>query len=188
MKKLLVLLLVLGMASYASAALQISVNGDPNPEDSTIYLDVSDTVMLDIYSTVPIAAGDPGENEYWGLTCQTSCGYISGGMAVQVGADWSFEIFDDAAGVGMGNLPQGENGVGGMMATFGAPIPADTLYDEIIFHCESLNGPTTVTLWRADDGGVVFETWDTVVIHQIPEPATMALLSLGGLFLLRRRK
>lgn len=190
MKKLLVLMLVLGMASAASAALQISVGGVMNPEDSTIYLEPSQTIELDIWSDVPLGSGDPGENAYWVLVAPTSCAVITGGMPVIEESWFSYDgPYDDAAGV-MTGVPEGENGVWASLATFGGPFPADTpLFDGIIFHCETDNGPTVVTLWNAGGGGVIEgEPWDTVTIHQIPEPMTVALLGLGGLFMLRRRK
>ncbi|MHC4575644.1 MAG: PEP-CTERM sorting domain-containing protein [Planctomycetota bacterium] len=57
------------------------------------------------------------------------------------------------------------------------------LIDDIVFHCE---GPGDVTMTLIfNDFTTVF---DTLTIHQIPEPATLALLGLGGLFLMRRRK
>jgi hypothetical protein len=37
------------------------------------------------------------------------------------------------------------------------------------------------------DGGVG-TLLDTLTIHQVPEPTTLALLGLGGLLALRRRK
>jgi hypothetical protein len=43
-----------------------------------------------------------------------------------------------------------------------------------------------VQLWATPDGAF-WELADTVVIHQIPEPVTMALLGLGGVLLSRRR-
>jgi hypothetical protein len=193
MKKLLVLLLVLGMASAASAALQISVNGDPEPVDSQIYLFPSDTIELDVYSDIDLVPGGEGENMYWVLTVDTALGSISGGRVAVADphTDWYFDgPYDDAVGNGIQGLPAGQNGVLGYVATLGATIPAQTLFDQIIFHCEWDSGPTVITLWAADPSTATVdqEPWDTVTIHQIPEPMTVALLGLGGLFLLRRRK
>jgi len=198
MKKLLILMLVLGLASIASAALQISVHipaqeGIPDPidygylpPDSEIKLLPSQYLYLDIGTDIPITAGGEGEGQ-WALTCQTSCGAISGGVAVIQDSDWEIGIEEDAVGNDILGLPDGDNGVWGWVFTFGKAIPAGTIYDEILFHCETDNGPTVVTLWYVDADGYVQSAWDTVTIHQIPEPASMLLLGLGGL-LLRRRK
>lgn len=189
MKKLLVLLLVLGMASVAGAALQISVNGNMEPEDSTIYLWPSQEIELDIYSTVDLASGDPGENEYWVLVAPTSCATISGGAPALAHDDYSFDGPYQAQG-NVGGVPEGEDGIAALQVTFGVVFPAMTpIWDSIIFHCEIDNGPTTVTLWNAGTTGQISgDPWDQVTIHQVPEPMTVALLGLGGLFLLRRRK
>jgi len=49
MKKLLALMLVLGMASFANAAITISVNGSTTGPD-VITIGVSDTVTIDIWN------------------------------------------------------------------------------------------------------------------------------------------
>jgi hypothetical protein len=193
MKKLLTLVLVLGLTSMAYAiptGWQISVGGNPEPEDSTIILEPSDIIILDIYSTLPITPGS-GEG-YWALVASEACATISGGYAVPEHADYFIEIYDDAKGAGGMPIPDGpqgpENGVWGQTFTFGAEIPPGILYDGIEFHCETDNGPTVVTLYQITDNWELGEILDQVVIHQIPEPTTMALLGLGGLLLLRRRK
>ena len=187
MRKLLVVLLVFAMSSAASAALQISIGGDPEPIDSEIWLTPSQTITLDVWTDAPIVSGVRPDNQYWALVAQTSCADISGGMAVISDDDWSFDIGDDAAGMGV-PVGQGENGVWGYIVTFGPDIPVGVIFDEILFHCVIDNGPTDIILYELDDGGGMVGIWDTAVIHQLPEPATIALLGLGGLALLRRRK
>ena len=186
MRKLLILTLVLGLTSVASAALQISVNGDQNPIDSTIYLTPSQEIMLDIWTDIDIPTGGAGEG-MWALTCNTGCATITGGDVVISNADWDIGIEQDAVGSGVVGLPAGHNGVMGYIYCSGAAIPAGTIYDYIVFHCETDNGPTVVSLVQLDDYMNVIAEWDTVTIHQVPEPASMLLLGLGGL-LLRRRK
>ena len=60
-------------------------------------------------------------------------------------------------------------------------LPGGAAY-EYVFHCEDV-GTVVIQLWEDPDYENVA---DTLIIH-IPEPVSVALLSLGGL-LLRRRK
>ena len=185
MRKLLTLILVLAMASVTNAALQISVDGNWNPVDSEIVLVPSDEVILDIWTDAAIPDGLT-----WALICNTSLGTITGGAYVgpDDGGNILGFIYEPASAYGV-VVPPGEDGVMGGIAVFsGSGIAADTLlYDGIVFHCEA-EGETLITLGLVSDStGEIIEVMDSVIIHQIPEPATIALLGLGGL-LLRRKK
>ena len=82
MRKLLVLMLVLGMASLASATLQISIDGMPTPDpvDSEIWLTPSQTIILDIYTDALIT--DAHGTTTWVLRATSGAGSVSGGMVV----------------------------------------------------------------------------------------------------------
>ena len=190
MKKLLALILVLGFASLASAGLQISVNGIQEPLESEIVLMPSETVILDIWTDADIA-GDAG---YYAMIVGIGNGSITGGDVVVDPANQGVSVYDDAVNVGGIPVPEGTNGVWGGVTVFpGEPvIPAgSTLIDGILFHCEAPDinpGDTLVQLVEVDGfTWTVTGVLDEVVIHQIPEPASLALLGLGGLFLRRRK-
>jgi hypothetical protein len=188
MKNILVVLTVLATASVASAGLFISVNGDPNPPDTQINIYPSDVVILDVTgdgeTLAPTAA--------WMLV--QGPGTISGGVNVYPGSLSSIYTYVPGSGDGFEDLlPWFEsmgyaNVVGASYADFaegGAIQPPTTgkLVDEVSFHCEDF-GEVIVTLADASLEGV----FDTQVIHQIiPEPITLALLGIGGLFLRRRK-
>jgi hypothetical protein len=186
MKKLLVFMLVLGIASMANAMiLGISVNGDQDPVDSEIFLAPSETLELDIFDTEGYAIGD---DVYFVLVTDPAKGAIAGGV-VNLGAPENAPadsfVMDDA--VGNGFWPGPENGVGGGIVYYGTSgtYGPGTYIDGIEFHCVA-EGDAIVALWTSPD----FVAWtleDSVVIHQIPEPMTVLLLGLGGLFLRRRK-
>lgn len=185
MKKLLVLLLVLGMASTASATLQISVNGNQEPVDSEITLSQSETITLDIWTDADIPQFGGGA---WMLICDTTMGSIDPGISLVSGYSYGDPPYTaDKAEI---IPPAGLEGIWGFYADFAGTSAGTTLYDEIIFHCEYGDPPHDVTIYLMDapDGSPASIVYDAVVIHQVPEPMTVALLGLGGLFLLRRRK
>ncbi len=164
MKKLLALMLVLGMASFANAALILSINGDTTQD--VISIPVSGNVTIDVYQTTDSPA------EWW-------LGYTGPGEWMRATAHLYIPPAPDTMVVDDG-------GYGAVW--FQGRIPTATVnYDpgkwfDVDFHCTGL-GDAIITLYAANGETVL----DTATIHQIPEPAMIALLGLGGLFLRRRK-
>ena len=182
MKKLLVLMLVLGIAGIAQAGFLISVDGVVDPEDSTIVLQPSQEVIIDIHGV------------------DNPVGAVGGWLLIQgpgsIDASSPTNLWANSAAGNMADPPLADYIAA--LAGYGYPgvvdiiewevkdtdepfdAPNGLLIDGLVFHCE---GPEDVILTLCDLELTVF---DTQVIHQ-PEPATVMLLTLGGLLLRRRR-
>ena len=178
MKKLLVLMLVFGIASMATAGLQISVEGNPDPVDSEYTLLPSEELILDIHAT------GEGNAVYYALVADQAVATISGGMLVgDASLDMSGYLYMFAPYIGIEVPPMG--GIMGNVTFLSGVIPDGAIVDGILFHCEGPDDALISLYSSLDSAGWQLE--DTLIIHQIPEPITMALLGLGGLFLRRRK-
>jgi len=200
MKKLLVLLMVLGFTTSASAVVDLNLSvtldpyGDPqyieDPADSQISIVPSEEIWIDVHGTVP-----SGEYLNTWIIAQGPA-TMSGGVVLQ--GDGGVTEYDPSAELSPGYTwenffaDQGYSGVSPMIEFVGfvdstEPFSDLTgiLLDEKLLHCEDL-GDVTISILNADTGE--YEVYDQLVIHQIPEPMTVALLGLGGLFLIRRRR
>jgi hypothetical protein len=195
MKKLLVLMLVASLTALANGMmLDISVGGFPtvpkgtleSPTDSGVILTEvpSQYIMLDIGSNGYIPGG--ADDLYWGLVVRDNYeGTItldSGRCLMPPAPDLSSML---TAADNDEFFPGSGGTYGCVMSGAGVTAAAGIYFDEIIFHCDSPHD-VVIELWSTLDYGT-FILEDAVIIHQIPEPATIALLSLGGL-LLRKRK
>jgi len=192
MKKLIFVLTVLAIASVSNAALKISVNGVVDPPDTQIVLKPSETAVIDIW-------GDGQTPQPWdGWLIAEGPGTTANGVLLYQGSLSSLVTFagDELAGMKAWLESIGYNAVGGVSnAVFAdGAIPSKPLegklVDEILFHCEA-RGDVLLTLVNIFDPGTgeppTLTVMDTQIIHQIPEPITLALLGLGGLFLRRRK-
>lgn len=159
MKKLLILMLILGMASAANAAIEL---------DGPAIMNVGDTVSIGIYNTDGV--------DY---LAYMSVFYISEG------------------GFAMSN-PQ-LTALAGDLSSFSAPYEYSDIKEiEVTLKGTSIPGIQFTWDLQYLDGCVTVwvELWDNSDLSapvdsleiNTPEPMTLALLGLGGLFVLRRRK
>ena len=199
MKKLLILMLVLGLTSAASATVTLSISVDVdkdgpidpvlNPAETDIYLTPSQEIWIDIQGTVPmgeytavyLVAQGPGEMSggtmrqgTGGLTDYDPADELDTGYTWQ---DFMTEYF---------SLDGVSNAIAFVELVDSSTTPgalSGVMMDERLFHC---TGPDDVKLTLVDGDANFGHVYAEAYIHQ-PEPMTIALLGLGGLFLRRRR-
>jgi len=170
MKKFLVMLTVLAAISSATV-LELSFNGMVNGPENNMAV----TMMPSEYAMIDVNAIN----------------------ATLPKLNWDLTVLGPGTIAKLGNLhiPPSPNGA---MVDYSASYPTYSAYvsfrgaiDTSVggigrywdteFHCD---GPGVVVITLMDTGG---NTLDTITISQIPEPMTVALLGLGGLFLRRRK-
>lgn len=170
MKKLLVLALVLSLSSMASATMVLTVNGQTAGREIT--LEPSDIITLGMSSDI---GGTPAFGLYYidVLKAEKPFYTLSNVHMMAAAGDkgavigpYTFDVYDEYEIT--------------VASTTGQNAPGSQV--EGTFHCDGI-GNVNIVLWDAA-GNIL----DELTIIQVPEPATIAMLGLGGLALLRRRK
>ena len=170
MRKLVILTLVLGLASVANAALVLSIDGDTDTKEIT--LDPSDSVVIDIYNT---------DGEIY--LSYLDIGWMTEGLYSLSNPHLTALAGDLAKVVGPYEVPAYDIHEVEVTLAQGEGLSTPGSQFEITLHCEG-EGDVYVCLFVDPD---YVNPADALVIHQTPEPMTIALLGLGGLFLRRRK-
>jgi hypothetical protein len=176
MKHIVVLLMFLSMVATVNATMVITVNlGDGiwvDYADSKLVIAPSDNILigiLEVPGTAPVAP------QTLALGITNGLGSLNAtGMLTKTGV--TAALTDDA-------LAAASFGVQNpfVLLNVTTAISSGLLVRNVGFHCE---GPGDCTFYLVDNNG---EVLDSQVIHQIPEPMTIALLGMGGLAMFRRR-
>ena len=195
MRKLLILMLVLGMASAANAAFTLVTATGPAPGVAPGQGDYSDPVdsELNIAPTDYLWVGIYNDTD--GTTAVPQKGQFL--LALGTGpASWTYgsQMYQPPLVMGTSNVYYGNSmdmGIGlgptdiwYAVLTDGVPGTFNLagVLDAKELHCLELGEDAVVTLLDT-----TLTVLDQITIHQIPEPMTMALLGVGALFLRRRK-
>jgi len=168
-------MLFLSMAVVANAGLKIYVKIGDN-----FWADYADSKLVITPSTVlqlgvmDITGQTQPESLALGLTYGPASLDASGVVALQGVNAMMQNDATAAAALGL------QNPFVSMAIT--KPTSMGMLVRSIFFHCD---GPGDATIALVDDDGYIV---DSQVVHQIPEPATMMLLGLGGVLAAIRKK
>ncbi len=170
MKKLVALILVLGLATVANAGLTL-VSTD-------MELSTSETAIISIDS-----AGDVSSQQEFYLNL-SGPGLLDVSAAINLinSNSEGASVIDIGA---LGDPPTPGNFIFMDLAILGGPpappVTAGTgVVGNIVLTCQGM-GDVTLTLSGSESGEL-----SSLVITQIPEPITLALLGLGGLFIRRK--
>jgi len=184
---MIVLLTVVVLGAVAEAGFQIGmryVDGRPFDPDTDV-LDINESLYLSVYTDEP----EHGHlNQYaWALVCDKSLANIMGGEAGP-DAPWGVTFYGPASQLWdiPGSVPEDEDGRYG--AIEGVQDIDPGLYLDKFLYTPISAGDVLVRFLRLDtSGGEIVRVPDSIVIHQVPEPVTIALLGLGAFFTLRRK-
>ena len=184
MKKFLIFMLVLGLASVANAA-YVPV---------TLTIDAPAEALVDTLFTVTVRVTSLPTDDYMmslqdGTIDITGGSYTEGTVAAGATFDGSstlvftgFDIISAAPG------PYADEG--GTVMTF--TLKGATVCNTLVFDLIDQTGKyIEVALESGDNSGLPVGTYGLTIVgdstHIVPEPMTVLLLGLGGLFLRRRR-
>jgi hypothetical protein len=199
MKKFLVLMLVLGLSSLASAdvvqsPLIFTVNGLPQPDE--IWLTPSEIIELDL--ELPDGHNIRGftidyilSNAQAELITDGASGQYPDIEEPMTDIEFPSDDLFDLKGSTPIVEPQLVRITSGQL--FNPPVEGPlVLMRELYVHClDTTDVILEIVSMGTEIDGITYEQGallHTLTIHQIPEPVTIALLGLGGLFALRRKK
>jgi hypothetical protein len=164
MKKVLALVMVLGMAGFASAGLQLTVNG---VNQNVVTLNIGDSVMIGIQN-------DQGADQYNAALILSGVGSWTGDHKLNksIGNADGWQYIGPTEGIG-----------DVWFAWFAQPVtdklPAGII-GEVGYKC---GGKGDAVIALTDDA---LNQIGQLTIRQVPEPMTLSLLGLGALVLRRR--
>ena len=181
MKKLLVLLMVLAFVSVSSAAVFLSIDGTTAADSAIDILDGGTTVTLYVVcDSTPL-----DYRRYLDMATVAGGGHAS--MTVPVinhGTIGTGDAGDDAKVTSYGNANLYDYEL--TAADLESPYSSATgvHFSTVLTEAGAVDDTFTVDLL---DGNSPYGVLDTITFTIVPEPMTVALLGLGGLFLRRRK-